>query len=118
AGRGPSRPRLHQARMNPVTLSGLQTIDRPAPRFPAGRVQPAAPAAVGICMETRAHTHALPMELLRPYLLIACIAFAAGFVAFVALGRSAASQALTSEAWPAPASTPAASVEIPQGTYV
>lgn len=69
-------------------------------------------------METRAHTHALPRELLRPYLLIACIAFAAGFLGFVALGQSTASQAATSEAWPAPASTPATSVDVPQGTHV
>lgn len=68
-------------------------------------------------METRAHTHALPMELLRPYLLIACIAFAAGFLTFVALGRSAAPTATPPEAWPAATSAPAPA-DFAQETYV
>lgn len=49
-----------------------------------------------------------PMDVLKPYLLLACVAFTVGFVGYWALGRVVAAPAVAAEAdWRAPISAPA-----------
>ena len=44
------------------------------------------------------------MDVLRPYLLLACVAFTIGFVGYWALGRTIAPPAAVQELWEAPVS--------------
>lgn len=55
-------------------------------------------------MDARANTSLQPMDLFRPYLLVACAAFVLGFAAFLTVGWAAAPREASAEAWPAPAS--------------
>lgn len=74
--------------------------------------QPGIGASVEPGMTVQTHTAAVPMDLFRPYLIVACVAFVLGFAAFLAVGWAAAPREATAEPWPAPASAPAPAADL------
>ena len=61
-------------------------------------------------MTTDAQIPVVPMDLLRPSLLVACVAFVLGFAAFLAVGWAVSPRPAIAEGWPAPAAASAPAI--------
>lgn len=68
--------------------------------------QPSAETAVRSFMDAQTETPVQSMDLLRPYLMVACIAFVVGFTAFLAAGWAVSPRTAVAEPYAAPVSTP------------
>jgi hypothetical protein len=80
-----------------VTLHGIRAIESPAPTFrfrarkqASAQPQPHRPASVDLPVTNAIEARLQPMEILKPYLLLACTAFTIGFIGYWALGRALA----------------------------
>lgn len=70
--------------------------------------QPSRAIAVDLRMTGEADEAMRAMEVLKPYFVLACVAFMVGFVSYLGLVRSLAPPALADTEWQATISAPAA----------
>ena len=91
-------------RMEPVTTRGMITPRR-AWRPPT---QPSRALAVDLKMTGEADVAMRAMDVLKPYFVLACVAFMVGFVSYLGLVRTQFPSAQADDAWQATISAPAA----------